>query len=128
MIIIILFFHYSLIYSLLLYFQSDWTNWFFYHVCMFEIFCNKMLEETRLDNENSSNMKPDWIQVLLEPETKLIRKKILETGNALEAENIIEANRLIEELKDIKEISQKVEKNKKWKIKNQNENKIRILI
>ena len=60
-----------------------------------------MLEETRLDNENSSNMKPDWIQVLLEPETKLIRKKILETGNPLEAENIIEANRLIEDLKDI---------------------------
>ena len=74
MMIIILSFHYSLIYSLLLYFQSHWTGWFFHHVCMFEIFCNKMLGETRLDNENSSNMKPDRIQVSLEPETKLIRK------------------------------------------------------
>lgn len=32
-------------------------------------------------------MKPDRIQVLLEPETKLIRKKMLKTGNPLEAEN-----------------------------------------
>ena len=63
-------------------------------------------------------MKLDRTEVLLEPETKLIRKKY-QKQNLLETENITKVNRLIEELKDkIKEISQKVEqKNKKMKNK-----------